>query len=189
MSEPSYTDTGYSGDERRYTVLAVDSEGHESLGRSITLPKLNAVLADDEEIRRGIMNRLDITVENSSPNSVENARLILEVEFYTHTSETFSIAPGATQVVPVIVGGYADLPDLAAITLTIEVTPNEGERVEITRTSEINVLDGMMVLRIENGELLRGHHRQRLLYPGKHRRRGDRDPHGQKVGRYGFGRG
>ena len=156
MSEPSYTDTGYSGDERRYTVLAVDSEGHESLGRSITLPKLNAVLADDEEIRRGIMNRLDITVENSSPNSVENARLILEVESYTHTSETFSIAPGATQVVPVIVGGYADLPDLAAITLTIEVTPNEGEKVEITRTSEIDVFDGMMVLGIENGELLRG---------------------------------
>ncbi len=156
MSEPSYTDTGYSGDERRYTVLAVDSEGHESLGRSITLPKLHAVLADGEEIRRGIMNRLDVTVENSSANTIENARLILDVESYTHTSETFSIAPGATQVVPVIVGGYADLPDLAAITLTIEVTPNEGERVEITRTSEINVLDGMMVLGIENGELLRG---------------------------------
>ena len=102
------------------------------------------------------MNRLDVTVENNASESVENARLILDVESYPHTSETFSIAPGATQVVPVIVGGYADLPDLAAITLTIEVTPNEGEKVEITRTSEINVFDGMMVLGIENGELLRG---------------------------------
>ncbi|MCP4286430.1 MAG: hypothetical protein GY792_18610, partial [Gammaproteobacteria bacterium] len=41
LTAQSYTDTGYAGDERRYTVIALDANLQESLGRSITLPKLS----------------------------------------------------------------------------------------------------------------------------------------------------
>ena len=34
----TYTDAGYAGDARRYTVIAKDTTGHESVARSLTLP-------------------------------------------------------------------------------------------------------------------------------------------------------
>jgi len=54
------------------------------------------------------------------------------------------------------VGGYDDLPDIAGLTNTIEITPNAGEKVEIVRSSEIEVGDGMLVLQILNEEFIRG---------------------------------
>lgn len=59
-------------------------------------------------------------------------------------------------MVPVVVGGYDDLPDVASLTTTIEITPAEGEKVEIVRLSTITVGDGMLVLGILNEEFTRG---------------------------------
>lgn len=152
----SYTDVGYAGEERRYTVMAVDDNHQESVGRSLTLPALRATLQEGAQVRRGLMNRLEYRVESSSSTRVDHIRLKVKLDTHLHTSEELSLEAGASQVVPVTVGGHADLPDLAPLTTTIEVTPQEGEKVEIVRHAEIEVGDGMLVLGILNEELLRG---------------------------------
>ena len=38
LADKSFTDIGYAGNERRYTVIAVDTNDVKSLSRSITLP-------------------------------------------------------------------------------------------------------------------------------------------------------
>ncbi|MDO8933222.1 MAG: hypothetical protein Q7U97_12570, partial [Rhodocyclaceae bacterium] len=152
----SYTDTGYTGDERSYTIIAVDYNNTESVGRSITLPKINAVLQNNAQIKRGIMNRLEYVVDNNSPAKTDHIRLKVKLDKYQHTSEEFSIDAGLAKTVPVIVGGYADLPDIASLTITIEITPNEGEKVEIVRGTQVEIGNDVLGLELLNEEFVRG---------------------------------
>ena len=152
----TYTDSGYAGDERRYTIIAVDDYAQESLGRSITLPVVRAAMPEGERIKRGIMNRLQYEVKNDATAAVGPMRLKVLVEGHDHTSQSCTVDAGASRVVPVTIGGYADLPDLAAVTTTIEITPNQSETVEIIRTNDIEVGDGMLVVQILNEEFTRG---------------------------------
>ncbi|CAB1059485.1 diguanylate cyclase/phosphodiesterase (GGDEF & EAL domains) with PAS/PAC sensor(s), partial [Olavius sp. associated proteobacterium Delta 1] len=156
LTETTFTDIGYAGDERRYTVIAVDVNNVQSLGRSITLPVASAALAPLSQIKRGIMNRMEYGVENLGSSGVGNMRLRVNVGAYAHVSEIFSLASGASADIPVIVGGYDDLLDIADLTTTIEITPNAGELVEIIRISEIEVGDGTLVLQLLNEEFTRG---------------------------------
>ena len=41
---------------------------------------------------------------------------------------------GEATVVPVVIGGYEDLPDDADLTATVEIIPNVGENVQIVRS-------------------------------------------------------
>ncbi len=73
-----------------------------------------------------------------------------------YSSEKFSLDAGATETVPVIIGGYEELEDLEPIESTIEIIPNTGEKLEIVRTAQIEVGDGAMYLSILNEEFIRG---------------------------------
>ncbi len=152
----NYTDTGYTGDERRYSVTAQDRYSVESLGRSVTLPKLEAALKQGERIRRFIINRLEYTVDNRSSSRVEHIKLKAQVGTYQHLSQEFSIDAGGSETVSVPVGGYADLPDLVTFSTTIEVVPQEGELAQIVRTKEVEVIDDSLILQIQNEEFTRG---------------------------------
>jgi RHS repeat-associated protein len=152
----SFTDAGYSEDEREYTVIAVDDSQAESLGRSILLPVMRATLTAGTRIKRGIMNRLEYEVQNLSETWLDNIRLKVDVGGYSHTSDKFSINSGETIVIPVIVGGYDDLEDLVDLTTTVEIIPDANEKVEIVRTSQVEVVDGTLVLQILNEEFTRG---------------------------------
>jgi RHS repeat-associated protein len=183
IQEKSYTDTGYGSDARRYRIVAVDSNGAESLGRSITLPFVQAHLLNgadisdfqssltdisayvpdlEEEISglsmpaRRIMNRLKYLMENGSSETISNIKLHLMFDGHDHVSETFSLEPGEFMVIPVIVGGYSDLPDTAALVSMVEINPGINETIQIIRNSEIAIHDGMLVLGILNEEFTRG---------------------------------
>jgi len=160
LTSMTFTDTGYSGDERRYTVIAIDSNGLESMGRSVTLPLLSAQLStinlQPATLKRGLMNRVAYQVENHSSTGIDQVRLKVKVAGHDHTSGTFSMTGGETLTVPVIIGGYSDLEDYSALETTIEVTLSSGEKAEIVRTGQIQVGDGMLVLRILNEEFTRG---------------------------------
>ena len=152
----NHTDTGYTGDERHYTVTAVDRNAVESLGRGITLPKLNATPKQGEKIRRGIINRLEYDVNNHSSSRVEHIKLKALVGSHQHLSEEFSVDPGGSQTISVPVGGYADLTDLITFTTTMEVTPQGGDLVQIVRSKEIEVVDDKLLLQILNDPFTRG---------------------------------
>ncbi|MCP4691071.1 MAG: hypothetical protein GY859_23685, partial [Desulfobacterales bacterium] len=156
LTQTTFTDIGYSGNERHYTIVAVDSFNQESTPRSVTLPILRAELAEGSLIRRGIMNHVEYEVENLSTTPVENVRVKNTLIGKSHISEPFTIPDGATETASVVVGGYAGLGDYEPITTTIRILPPTGEKVEIIRTSDIEVADGMMVLRILNEEFTRG---------------------------------
>ena len=156
LTETSFTDSGYANDERLYTVVAVDDNQAESVGRTLTLPKVRAILNQESTIKRGVMNRLEYLVENFSDTLQENVRLNVDIGGYNHTTTAFSLAAGASETVLVIVGGYADLEAVSSLMTTIVITPNAGELVEIKCTDDIEVGEGMLVLQVLNEELTRG---------------------------------
>jgi RHS repeat-associated protein len=151
----SYIDTGYAQDERHYTVTTQDNYGVVSLGRSIRLPQLAAVLVEGSRIKRGIMNRLDYVVSNEGSDRVTDIRLKVDVNSHVHSSDSFSLDPGTSLTIPVVVGGYDDLEGMTTLITTIEVTPQANETVQIMRSSYIEVEDGMLVLQIQNEEFTR----------------------------------
>lgn len=156
LTVKGYMDTGYSGDKRRHTIVTVDNNDVESLGRSLTLPVVRAAFRDGSRIKRGIMNRLDYVVLNEGVGRVENIRLKVKVGSHDHTSEPFSLDPDTSRTIPVVVGGYDDLTEgLAARTTTIEVTPRTNETLQIIRSSQVQVTDGMLRLQILNEEFTR----------------------------------
>ncbi len=155
VTDTAFTDVGYSGDERTYTVVALDGTD-ESLGRSITLPVVRAALAENSRIKRGLMNRLEYAVANDSAGPVDGVRLKVDIAGYSHTSEEFRLDAGASRNVAVIVGGYADLADAETVASIVEITPGENERVEIVRTGDLAVGDGMLAVDILNEAFTRG---------------------------------
>ncbi len=155
LTTTTYTDVGYSGDTRAYTLTAVN-DNQDSLARTLTLPKIKAVLPATARIKRGIMNRLEYQVTNSSEAEVTGITLKTALNNRTHLSATFSLAPGESRVVPVVVAGYSELPDVTPLTTTMEISPNTGETVRIIRSGEIEVMDGSLILQLFNEEFTRG---------------------------------
>jgi len=161
-TETSYIDTGFSGDERRYAVAAVDSEGVESLRRMVALPMLDAVLMSTEPLQRGLMNILEYAVTNHASSSgdtdagVQGIRLKVTVDGHEHLSPEFSLAPGESKNIPLVVGGYDDLPDLSPLTSTLEITQETGEKAMIIRSGEIKVINGSLVAGILTEGFTRG---------------------------------
>jgi len=156
LSSRSYTDTGYSGDDRTYTVVAVDDSGYESLARSITLPAIDLEPEENSLLYRGIMNRLFYQVTSGSDSTVSNLRLKTQVIGKTHRSEYFNLGGNGTESVPVVVGGYDNLPDAAVLTTTAELSPRPNEFIRIVRNGWIDVSDRLMVADIANEEFTRG---------------------------------
>ena len=157
LTGTTFIDNGYSQDERLYTVVAVDGNGTESVGRSLLLPKLTVTPREDSIVRLGIMNRLQFNVINEGEQAIDNARLKVELGGQAHVSAPFDIEPGqGGTVVPVVVGGYAGLNDLETLVTTVEITPNEGEVVTLVRNHEINTAPAGLAVGIAVQDFVRG---------------------------------
>lgn len=153
-----FIDTGFSGQsDRRYTVVAVDTNDQSSLGRSLRLPLLEASLPTDARLERNVMNRVDFRVDSQSPEAVGNFRLVATVNGLDHYSAWTTLAAGATRTVPVVIGGYPTLfGDNTPLRTTIEVAPNPGELASIVRDQTIALADGQIRLTLQPGAFLRG---------------------------------
>ena len=152
-----YTDTGYAGDDRRYTVAAVDQNQQQSIGRSLRLPRLTAALATNAIVRRGLMNELFYAVQNNSSNDVINAQIQLSLGGRIHLSPAFDLAAGAGTNLSVIVGGYPELPvPFAPLTNTIAITPDAGDTAMVVRSGQVAVGDGQLIIGVMASGVLRG---------------------------------
>lgn len=153
----TYTDTGYAADDRRYTVSAVDQNQQQSIGRSLRLPRLTAALATNAIVKRGLMNELAYAVQNDSSNEVINAQIRLSLGGRTHLSPSFDLAAGTGTNIPVIVGGYWDLPaPFAPLTNTIAINPGAGDTVTIVHSGQVAVGDGQLIIGVMASGILRG---------------------------------
>ena len=158
LTATSYSDTGYNAAvDRTYTVVVVDATHAESLGRSLTLPRISATLASDAVVNRGVMNRLNFAVKNDSTNLIENAQINVLLGGINHASAVFSIPANGSQTVPVVVGGYATLAgDTAPTVTTLSITPNAGESVTIVRNGQIKLGTSQIQVDVIPGEFLVG---------------------------------
>ncbi len=156
LTEATFTDTGFSGDERTYTVWAVDGSGVQGPARSITLPALHMALGAGEVLRRGVMNRLDFSVESRSASDLAGARLEVRAGGRSGLSEPFDLEGGGARTVSVPFGGFSNLPDSVELETILTLVPHVGERVEMSRPGRIAVEDGALGLGILNEEIKRG---------------------------------
>ena len=155
LTEQTFTDGGYTGAERRYSVVAVDSNAQE-IARTLTLPRTQLKPVGGFPVRRGIFNRLDYQLSNLGSAAVQNARLRIMLGTHSHLSQPFFVNAGETKVVSVVVGGYPDLDASTPLITTIEISPNDGERVEIARSIDAQVADGSLTLSVQSESLTRG---------------------------------
>jgi fibronectin type 3 domain-containing protein len=162
ISATSLTDTGYTSGERRYAVASVDANGVE-LARTIVLPSVATQVAAGLPLKRGMMNRLQVQVANTSAGTLSQVRAVVRIpidkdatQFKDHKSEPFALGPNETRLVPVVVGGYADLPSRAQSQVGVEIVPDEDGLVKIARDQALDVTDGALVVGMATDEFTRG---------------------------------
>jgi PKD repeat protein/uncharacterized membrane protein YgcG len=162
IAATSLTDTGYTAGERRYTVATVDANGVE-LPRSVVLPSVTTQIAAGLPIRRGMMNKLQVQVANTSASTLAEVRAVVRLPvnrdataFKDHKSEPFALGPNQTRLVSVIVGGYADLPGAPLAQVGVEIVPDEDGLVRIARDQSVEVSEGALVVGMATDEFTRG---------------------------------
>lgn len=158
----TFTDTGYTSGERSYTIATVDANGVE-MPRSVLLPNVATQIASGLPIKRGIMNKLQVQVVNTSAVALDGVRVVVRLpidknatQFKDHKSEPITLAANETRLVPVIVGGYVDLPGAPQAMVGVEIAPNEGELVRIARSQTVDVTDGALVAGMATDAFTRG---------------------------------
>ena len=162
ISGTSFTDSGYTSGERRYTVATVDANRVE-FPHTVTLPNVSSQIVSGLPLKRGIMNRLQVQVSNTSAIALETVKAFVRVpidrystQFVYQKSPAFSLGSNETKLVTVIVGGYADLPGAPSAQVGVEIVPAEGELVRISRDQTLAVSEGGLVVGMATEEFVRG---------------------------------
>ena len=150
-----WVDTGYTGESRYYTIEAVDEHGQRQ-ARGLRLPRVTTQVVSGLPLKRNVMNRLGVQVTNLSPEALASAQVIVAIGTRRFISERFTLATNATRVVPVIVGGYPDMPGSATLSLTLEEVPHEGERISVGVDHQASVVDSTLVVGLETERFVRG---------------------------------
>ncbi|MCP4995670.1 MAG: hypothetical protein GY934_18125, partial [Gammaproteobacteria bacterium] len=169
----SFIDSDYNGgvasqgasQQRRYTVVAVDSSELESIGHSIVLPALSVAVEQPEDdteplLRRGVMNEVIFNVSNGGDAAATGLTLKVSVDddgvLRNHQSSTFSVDAGGITSVPVVIGGFGGLAALSDLQLRIEQQPQSGEEVSIGQSEEVLVGDAALLVSLELDSFVRG---------------------------------
>ena len=155
ITAKTLTDTGFTGGERQYTVETVDANDVR-MPRSIVLPNASMQIVSGLPLKRNVMNRLSVQVSNPSTQTLAGAQVVLRVAEREFRSESFDLAGNATRLVPVVVGGYPDIPNPVRLTLMLENSPSEGELARLGREQDTEVVDSALVVGMEAESFTRG---------------------------------
>jgi YD repeat-containing protein len=159
LTETELVDTGYTGEPRRYAVATVDAAGVEGPRVEVLLPALDA-LTLAPAIRRGEMNRLDVTVQNLGDAPIPALTLTAELPGADATqrreSPSLALGPLESRTLSLVLGGAADLPDLADLTLTLTAPTDTGGTARIIRTEAVEIGNGALAGDLLAAELTRG---------------------------------
>ena len=156
LTETDYTDSGYTSDERLYTLIAYDSNNVESIERQLLLPRLKAELHQDTQLKRGVMNRLIYTVSNEGISAVSHIEIQVVTGAHSAHSEQFTLNAGEIKIIEVVLGGYQDLEGLTTLKNIINIQPAENSQVQIIRHQDVIVTDAGLVFDIASRDFLRG---------------------------------
>lgn len=150
-----WTDTGFTGGNRVYTVEAVDENG-ERQPRSLRLPSVSTQIVSGLPLKRNVMNRVSVQVSNLSGAPLASGQVVLSIGSRRFNSERFTLPSNGTQVVPVVVGGHADIPGTAELVVAVENIPAEGEHTRVSTMRQVNAVDSALVVGLESENFVRG---------------------------------
>jgi hypothetical protein len=102
------------------------------------------------------MNRLRYDVTNNGTSNLTGVKLRGTVATRSNLTLPFSLDAGQTTQVEVIVGGHADIPDVAALLTDIEVSAMESEMAKMSTSGELLVTDAGLALTVLTNEFARG---------------------------------
>jgi len=151
-----FTDTGFAGNPRPYTVYALDNQQNKSVGRSVTLPALEIDVNPRAVIYRGLVSPLLVTVINKGDTSVIINRLEAQIQGEVFSSEAFSVDPGQSVDVPMAIPGDSGWPDTLDADISAVITPSSGTSVRITQNAQIMVADNLVPLSLTIESMVRG---------------------------------
>jgi RHS repeat-associated protein len=159
----TYIDSNYQSGDRTYTVTSLGNNpnGTSSVSRSLVLPNVSISLDPKATIIRGLVNTVNMIVQNlSKTDTVTDANLTLVVagaDGGQSASDLVTLAPGAQQTVPVVVGGFPNLPaGSTPVSATLTIMPNDGEQVTLTRSLSAPVTDGAFMAQITPTNMVSG---------------------------------
>lgn len=157
-----FEDTGFTSGSRRYTVATVDANGVE-LASTVVLPSVQSQVASGLPLLRGVMNKVQVQVTNTSAETLSGVTALVRVpvnaqstQFRDHRSSSFSLAPNETRLVPVVVGGYAELPGAPVALVGIDMAPEDGPAVTMARNQTVAVGEGALVVGMSTESFTRG---------------------------------
>jgi RHS repeat-associated protein len=154
----SFTDHNPAAGDRTYTVITVDPANAESPPRSLAMPETELALLPDQTVRRGLVSRILVRVTNRSASlTLSRAIVRINLASQNHQSELFSLAPGESMDVPVVVGGYASLTESStALAITMESRPEDGALLRYLSSGSVAVADGGLTADVLPGLFTRG---------------------------------
>ncbi|NYZ66260.1 fibronectin type III domain-containing protein, partial [Endozoicomonas sp. SM1973] len=178
LPEPQFVDSDYVDSqlnrgqlgERIYQIKAVDNNGKESLAHDIALPalstELTTVAGEQPQLYRGIMNKLQFRVANLGKQTVNNVKLKISLSIngktYIHWSDGFTVEADNITDVPVVIGGYEQLPGVVTLTMETIWQPhwisnrNPGQQVTIVQEALVTVSQAGVEATIIADEFVRG---------------------------------
>ncbi|MGH1428480.1 MAG: hypothetical protein ACRBEE_11125 [Arenicella sp.] len=157
LSDMRFIDSAYNNNERQYAIVATDNNNQQSLPRSVVLPKVTMQIVDNQVVKRNLMNRVHIDVQNQGNTGIQNARIkLIDNDNKTYQSTAFDLAAADSQTISMVVPGLEALPDQWDVSLELHSIPNAGETIQIAQPSTLTVIDSTLGLRIESEEFIRG---------------------------------
>ncbi|WP_457436767.1 Ig-like domain-containing protein [Pseudomonas sp. TE3786] len=146
--------------DRRYQVTAVDAQGVESVPHALLLPALRAELRADQRLLRGVFNTLHYRISNSSQQALTHVRLRVNLDvsgtLQQHLSDYFDVAAAGLSEVPVIVGGYPELPGVVPLSSELVYAPAAGEEVLIQHNETVQAGESAVLVQLLADDLTRG---------------------------------
>ncbi|XQE67006.1 fibronectin type III domain-containing protein [Pseudomonas sp. P3C3] len=163
LQSKQYQDQGLAqplSADRRYSVTAVDAQGVESLPHALLLPALRAELRADQQLQRGLFNTLHYRVSNNSQSDLGRLRLRVNVDvngqLKQHLSDYFEVAPGSLREVPIVIGGYPELPGVVPLSSELVYAPQSGEEVLVQRRESLQAGESALLVQLLADDLTRG---------------------------------
>ena len=156
ITEQSFTDGGYSGGGRHYEVFAIDSNDQQSVGRDLLLPNVEFGVADQARIREGLINGVEVPVENLSGQTLVGLTARLDINGIEHRSQPVALEPGAENALVVPVPGYPELSQTASGQIYLEYRPEANELTRIGRDVSLSVENGGLVVTLMTETFTRG---------------------------------
>ncbi|ROS05088.1 Ca2+-binding RTX toxin-like protein [Sinobacterium caligoides] len=163
-----YSDVGYNGgmatdgakQARRYSIRAIDKTAADNLSpaRTLEFAALSAELNEGNELKRGMINKLQYRVDNRGDWTAKAVVLELTVgeQGAVLKSAPFDIAPGESHLAEVVVGGDAALNDEEILYSTLRWQPAAGMEAMVHQQQTLPVGDDTLRVTIEPETFTRG---------------------------------